>query len=113
MMKLKFANDFNEYAEGQLHFKNDGSPIEVDNVLGRQLLFAKGWLGGEMVPVFAEVGADIETEPEGGHTVESLMALPKRELAKVARAAGLDGNEFSDKEEIAKAIIEATAAKGE
>lgn len=113
-MKLKFAHDeISEYASGTFHVKN-GKPFEVDAVMGQELLWAKHDLNGEMVNVFerADAGKTDETpEPE---TPESLAKLSRKDLEKLAKDAGLDGDVYTNKLELATAIVTAKGApKGE
>jgi len=108
-MNLKFAHpQINEYATGNFYFKNDGKAFEVDAVMGRELLWAKASVDGEMVNVFEEAGKPaVADEPD---TVESLAKRGRKELEAMAKEAGLDGDSYTNKQELAAAIL---AAKGE
>lgn len=53
------------------------------------------------------IGKPGESKP--GETVESLAKLSREKLVDRAKAAGLDGNKYTDKTELAKAILEQEA----
>lgn len=110
-MKLKFVNDqIKEYAEGNFHFKNDGGVIEVDASLGAELLKAKHFIDGEFVAVFEQVDPSAKAASDEPVTAESLAKLSRGVLEQMAKDAGLDGDGYTNKKELAAAIF---AAKGE
>lgn len=113
-MKIQFAHtEINEYAVANLVFKNDGKAFDVDEVLGRELLFVEHSLDGTtMVKVFELAGAGKQPADDAGDadTPETLAKLPRKDLEAMAKDAGLDGDGYTNKLELATAIL---AAKGE
>jgi hypothetical protein len=52
-MKLEFAHkEIKEFMDGNLHYKNDGSEINVSSATADDLLERKHWLDGKWVNVF-------------------------------------------------------------
>lgn len=114
-MNLKFTTtEISEFATGNFHKVNDGKAFEVDAVFGRELLHAKHFLGGEVgwVNVFEEAGAAAAAEAAADEPDElkTLSKLSRAELQELAKEAGLDGDGYTNKKELATAIM---AAKGE
>lgn len=64
MTKIKFADDskVNEYANGSLHFINNGDPIEVSEILAMDLLTEKV----NDVNIFEKVSEDV-VDTDGGN----------------------------------------------
>jgi ERCC4-type nuclease len=86
-MRIEFADKrIQEYVNGQVHFKNDGSEINVSAANAEVFLNAKHWLDGEWQPVFIpvvgqtkkeqkEAGPELlATYPEGFPASEHLVA---------------------------------------
>jgi len=115
-MKIKFTDErIQSYSNGPYHFINDGEPIEVSPVLVDDFLAARFPLDGVMAPTF-ELVEDTEEatesqssdESEEEETVESLTKkFSRTELEQMAIDAGLDGNTYTNKAELATAIIAA------
>lgn len=92
-MNLRFAHDeIKEFAEGNLHFKNDGEAFTVESaLLADELLHKKAWVAGEWVNVFAVAGEDEKPVPM---TETGLMKLTKPELIEIGQ--GLDAGVTAD-----------------
>ena len=115
-MKLIFTDDrISEYKNGDFYAKNTGEPVEVSPAIADEILAATHRLDGAFVPVFELAGADKpadesteETEESEPETVESLAKKHNRaELEEMAKEAGLDGNTYTNKTELAAAILAA------
>lgn len=124
-MKLEFTDErIKEYYEGGLHYTNDGEPIEVSESLGQEMLKKVHFLDDKQVPVFRVVApenAEAETptgETEGApeesanflESAEQLARNSRADLEKMAREAGLDGDSYTNKSELAQAIVAAREA---
>lgn len=107
-MKIQFTDKrITEYKNGHFYAANDGTPIDLDPNIADDILAATHMLDGVPSPVFemAESQADDTEEPE---TVESLAKKHSRpELEQLAKDAGLDGNTYTNKTELATAILAA------
>lgn len=126
-MKLQFTTEnISEYKNGPYHFVNDGKPFEVEPSLAADFLAAQHQLDGEPCPIFEVVPADSEvvdsvpedtsdseSESESEEETETAELLAKKhsraELEQMAKDAGLDGDSYTNKTELADAIL---AAKG-
>ena len=121
-MKLKFVNNtVAECSTGGFYAKNDdgnlvdaeGKPVEVNPLMVEDLLAMRHSTAGEAMPVFELVeDADAEEpnapDSDGSEpvTAESLVKGNSREqLEEMAKAAGLDGNTYTNKKELAEAIL--------
>lgn len=115
-MKFKFTdNSVAEFATGGFYAKNDngdlidadGAPIDVDPAMANDLLKLKHVVNGEESPMF-EIAKDEEPEaaPADENTVEFLVKKHNRaELVQMAKDAGLDGDSYTNKSELAEAIL--------
>jgi hypothetical protein len=121
-MQIKFSDErIKEYYEGGVHFLNndDGEPIEVSESLGNELLKAIHFLDDEQVHVFTRVEGGTEPTQEASagplpdeyaDEAAQLAKKPRAELMKMAKAAGLDGDSYTNRKELAIAIAAATAS---
>ncbi len=107
-MKIQFTDKrISEYKNGDFHAINDGEPIEVNPAIAGEFLAAKHVLDGEFVPVFELVEAEGSSKEQESFTVESLAKMKREKLEKMAKEAGLDGNSYTNKTELATAILAA------
>lgn len=125
-MQIKFSDErIKEYYEGGLHILNDGEPLEVSELQGNEMLKAIHFLDDKQVPVFEKVKeptANDESEAEDEEaddrepeevfleTAEQLAKKTRAELIKMAVDAGLDGDNYTNKTELAQAIVAARDA---
>lgn len=93
-MWLRFASEeIKGFSEGPFYWPNEGKPIEVDAVLGQELLWKKHFLDGEMVPVFV-VSSESGESLEGQESPESLESYPEEfPSAEVLAGAGFSYEE--------------------
>jgi hypothetical protein len=115
-MKLEFTNnEIKEYSNGPFHVVNSGAPFDAPHGAATAFLAAKHPIGDELVNVFRPVEIDgnaaqddTETPVE---TPESLAKANNRDaLLEMAKEHGLDGDSYTNKLELATAIL---AVKGD
>lgn len=113
-MKIEFTTDkITEFATGNFYVKNTGSAFDIPHGTAPDFLSKQHLIDGEWVPVFkvAEIDGNVEVVVEGEiETVESLAKKTRPELEELAKDAGLDGDSYMNKTELATAIL---AVKGD
>lgn len=111
-MKIEFTSpEITQFANGNDVFINDGKPIPVTPGQAAAFLSARARIGKEMVNVFQAVESGEVSTPTETPTVASLSKDHTREeLQEMAKQLGLDGDDYTNKTELATAIL---AAKGE
>jgi hypothetical protein len=126
-MQIKFTDErIKEYFEGGIHFTNDGEPIDVSDSQGEEMLKKIHFLDDKEVKVFERVvDEDADTEDAADEsstddestpadvveTAEQLSKNRREDLEKMARDEGLDGDSYTNKTELAQAIVAARNAK--
>ena len=98
-MKIQFVEGVLEYANGDYHRKNNGKPFDVDRRFAEDVLLPSGY--------FESLEAVEAREAEEAATVETLAKLKREELEERAKEAGLDGDSYTNKHELATAIVNA------
>lgn len=112
-MKLEFAyNEISAYAVGNDVYQNEGKAIEVHPGAASAFLAAKAKVGGKMVNIFkpaqSEINAASKESEEQPETAVSLSKAHSREdLVEMAKQYGLDGDGYTNKQELATAILAA------
>jgi len=116
-MRLEFAHDeITTYAVGNDVYQNDGKAIEVHPGAASAFLAAKASVNGKMVNVFKPAQSEInaaskETEDQPETAVSLSKAHSREELVEMAKEYGLDGDQYTNKTELATAILAAKTDK--
>jgi hypothetical protein len=124
-MKIEFTDErIKEYYEGGIHELNDGEPIEVSEAKGQEMLKKIHFLDDKEVHVFQKVKEEAPADDASAEdtaaasdqpgdfleTAEQLAKNKREDLEKMAREAGLDGDSYTNKTELAQAIVAARSA---
>ena len=111
-MKIEFTTpEITEFTTGNFYVKNTGKPFDIPMGSETDFLSHQHPIDGNLVNVFkpATVDGNVVVVENEAETIESLQKMSREELEALAKESGLDGDSYTNKKELATAIM---AVKG-